>query len=54
MTDTGALFIGLGIWFGLWSFGSRLDLDGAAYRLQQAVEYVVDNWGVFEKEDDAE
>ena len=56
MTDLGALFIGLGIWLGLWFCGSSLSegLDQAAYRLQQAVEYVVDNWGVLEQEHEDE
>lgn len=50
MTDLGAVIIGICIWWGLWSLGSAL--ESAADRLQQAVEYVVDNWGMFEGNDD--
>jgi hypothetical protein len=52
VTDLGALVIGLGIWFGLWCLGDGIGCAGNA--INAAVQYAVDNWGVFEKEDEAE
>lgn len=53
MTDLGAIAIGVGLFGDLWAFGYALGggLETAAWRLQQAVEYAVDHWGVFDEED---
>jgi hypothetical protein len=52
VTDFGALFIGLGIGLGLMCLGSGI--ENAGYAVKSAVQYVIDNWGVFEKEDETE